>query len=68
MLERLHFLSMQQLWLILVVIGGLSFYLRWFAIRDSEVLTLQTIGDVSPIQTTKYTRRHRFHRSIDALL
>ena len=67
---------MTHLCLLLVFTAGLSVYLLWFAISDDEDKT-QTVAaaaddddrPITPTQTATYsrhTRRHRFHRSIDA--
>ena len=71
---RLHVWStISQLWLMLIVTGGISCYLLWLAVSDGQEREHRTDtvaaafrAPQTPPPQTKYTRRHRFHRSIDA--
>jgi len=62
--SRLH------VWLmILAVAAGISFYLLWLALNDSQVVEDhgRTVPDeVSPTEAAHYVRRYRFRRSADA--
>ena len=73
---RFRFRRTSHLCLLLVFTALLSVYLLWFAISDDEIKTqTETAADdtvdtpITPTQTAEHsnrTRRHRFHRGIDA--
>jgi len=65
-------LSYQPWWLILLIVAGLSFYLLWLAIDNSQddVLLERTLTAAVAVSLSQTYRnipgRHRFQRSIDA--
>jgi len=65
---RLHVWSITQLWLILVISAGISFYLLWLAISDSQDGTspTETVDALRPLTRYRHAHRQRFHRSVDA--